>query len=61
MYNGSFSKQNNPLGKKISTTVESRIPTYPPNYTKNRKVRDLPNTVDPKDEIPTIEIQILRP
>ena len=33
----------------------------PPNYTKNRKVRDLLDTPDPKDEMPTIQIQSLRP
>ena len=31
------------------------------NYTKNRNVRDLLGTPDPKDEMPTIQIQSLRP
>lgn len=32
-------------------------PIFPPNYTKNRKVRDLLDTLDPKNEIFTILIQ----
>ena len=34
---------------------------FPPNYTKNRIVGDFLDTPYPKDEMPTIQIQSLRP
>lgn len=33
---------------------------YPPNYNQTVKLRDLLGTPDPKDEIPTVQIQSLR-
>lgn len=59
MYNDSLSKQNDSLEKKIPI-MEPGIPLCP-NYTKNQKVRHLLDTPDPKNEMPTIQIQSLRP
>lgn len=53
-----FSKQNNSLGKK---TREPGILFFPPNYTKNRIVRNFLDTPHPKDEMPTLQIHSLRP
>ena len=63
VYNGSLSKQNDSLEKKSPPppTMDSGIPLCPPNYTKNRKVRDLLDTPDPKDKLPTVQMQSLRP
>ena len=49
------------MGGEIPTTVEPGIPLCHPNYTKNRKFRDLLDTPDPKDEMPTVQIQSLGP
>lgn len=57
VHNDSLPKQKNSLGEKSPTTTEPVIPLCPPNYTKSRKVRDLLNTPDPKDETPTINIR----
>ena len=54
-------KQNKKQSKNNTHTREPGIPWSPPNYTKNRKVRDLLDTPDPKDEMPTIQIQSLKP
>lgn len=48
-------------GKKITATMESRIPMCLPNYTKKRNIRDLLDLSDPKDKMSTIHIQSLRP
>ena len=47
--------------KNFHTTLEPGIPLCPPKYTKNRNVGDLLDTPDPKDEMPTVQIQIPRP
>ena len=49
------------LWKKSGPTRDSDIPLCPPNYTKNGKVRDLLDTPDPNDKMPTIQMQSLRP
>lgn len=61
VYIGSLSKQIILWEKKILATSEPGIPLCPPNYIKNRKVSDLLDTPDPKDEIPTVQIQSLQP
>ena len=48
------------LWKRIYATMEPGIPLCPPNYTKNRNIRDLLDAPDPKDEMSTIQIQSLR-
>lgn len=53
-------KQHSSLGKKFPATVEPGIPLYPSNSIKNRKVRNLLDTRDPKDEMLTIQIPNLR-
>ena len=59
-YNDNLSKQHNSL-EKSSHHLETRILMCPPNYTKSRKVGDLVDTPDPKDEKETIQIQSPRP
>ena len=49
------------LWKKIHTTADPGIPPCPPNHTENRSIRDLLDTPDPKDELPTVQIQNLKP
>lgn len=41
--------------------MEPGIPLCPPNYTRNRKVGHFLGTPGPKDEIPTVLTQSLRP
>lgn len=59
-YNDNLPKQNNSL-QKSSHHSEPRIPMCPLNCTQNRKVEDLVDTPDPKDEMETIQIQSPRP
>lgn len=61
VHNGSLSKQHNSLGKKIPVTMEPGIPFCPPNYTKNRNVKDLLDMPVSVGKMPTFQTQSLRP
>ena len=61
MYKTAASLNKIILWEKIPTIEKPGTPMCPPNYTKNRKVRDLLDIPDPKGKMLSIQIQSLRP